>query len=512
MGKYPGHIDASEITKPIEDSADFIVVGTGAGGGITGWVLTQMGYSVIFVEAGPYMTAEDFRDDVYTSLINLAKDHGATSMMGRAIVTYMQGRCVGGSPLINSAIVWRTPEEVVDEWAEKFGTGEVINNKSLEYAFEKIEKLLNIHPIEEEILGENNKLFREACEKMGYQHRVIRRNTRGCHGSNRCVQGCPFKAKLSPDITFIPWSLEKGARVYSNCKVTKVLSSRKRATGVEVEFHRREKERTIKIKSKFFAKKGVVLAAGAVDTPYLIKKSKLTGDSKGVGKYFMAHPGVGIGGIFDREINISFGPSQGYESPHFRKSHGFKMETIGLPIELLSARTPGFGPQFIRRIENYNYVAVWDSYVKSEATGEIVPTIFGPIPRYEPTRRDTEILIFAIKKMAEMMFEVGAKLVFPGIFGIPEEITKDQLHLIDQADPDPRNLLLYASHLFGGARIGKDPKISVVNTDFQVHGVKGLYVTDASVLPTNLGVNPQHTIMGVAMLGAERIGEKAKSG
>ena len=509
MGKYKNHIDAADVTKQIEDSADFIVVGTGAGGGIAGWILTQMGYEVIFVEAGPYKTAEDFSDDVYSSLLNLAKDAGATSMMGRAIVTYMQGSCVGGSPLINSAIVWRTPEDVVEEWHRDFGIGDVINMKNLEYAFEKIEKWLNIHPIEEEILGENNKLFREACEKMGYQHRVIRRNTRGCHGSNRCVQGCPFKAKLSPDITFIPWSLEKGARLYSNCKVTRVLSKSRRATGVEVIFKERGNPNYQPIKSRFFARKGVVLAAGAIDTPYIIKKSKLTGDSKAAGKFFMAHPGVGIGGIFDREINISFGPSQGYESPHFRKSHGFKMETIGLPIELLSARTPGFGPEFIRRIENYNYVAVWDSYVRSEAVGKIQSTLWGPVPKYEPTRRDAEILIFAVKKMAEMMFEVGAKVVFPGIFGIPEEITKDQINLIDRAKPDPRNFLLYASHLFGGARIGIDPKTSVVDTSFQVHGTENLFVTDASVLPTNLGVNPQHTVMGVALIGAERIGENA---
>ncbi len=510
MGKFKNHIDAADISKYREDSADFVVVGTGAGGGIAGWVLTEMGYEVIWVEAGPYMTAEDFRDDVYTSMLNLAKDAGATSMMGRAIVTYLQGSCVGGSPLINSAIVWRTPEEVVDEWAEKFGTGNVINNRTLEYAFEKIEKLLNIHPIEEEILGGNNLLFKEACEKMGYESRVIRRNTRGCHGSNRCVQGCPFKAKLSPDVTFVPWSLEKGARVYSNCRVVKIISKNRKATGVEVVFKERGKENYRPVKGRIYARRGVILAAGAIDTPHLIRKSRLQGDSKAVGKFFMAHPGVGIGGIFDREINISLGPSQGYESPHFRKGHHFKMETIGLPIELLSARTPGFGREFMKRIENYNYVAVWDSYVKSEAHGQVMSTIFGPVPKYEPTKRDTEILIFAIKKMAEMMFEVGAKVVFPGIYGIPEEITKDQLNLIDEAEPDPRNLLLYASHLFGGARMGVDPRISVVDLNFKVHGVENLFVTDASVFPTNLGVNPQHTVMAVSMIGAERIGESAR--
>ncbi len=44
--------------------------------------------------------------------------------------------------------------------------------------------------------------------------------------------------------------------------------------------------------------------------------------------------------------------------------------------------------------------------------------------------------------------------------------------------------------------MGKDPETSVTDARGRVHGVEGLVVADASVIPTNLGVNPQHTIMG----------------
>jgi choline dehydrogenase-like flavoprotein len=50
-----------------------------------------------------------------------------------------------------------------------------------------------------------------------------------------------------------------------------------------------------------------------------------------------------------------------------------------------------------------------------------------------------------------------------------------------------------------------------VDLDLAVHGVRGLWVVDASIFPTTLGVNPQHTIMAVAMLAAERIAERAPS-
>ena len=50
----------------------------------------------------------------------------------------------------------------------------------------------------------------------------------------------------------------------------------------------------------------------------------------------------------------------------------------------------------------------------------------------------------------------------------------------------------------GTARMAADPGRSVVDPSGQVHGVAGLYVADASVLPTALGVNPMVTIMAVA--------------
>jgi choline dehydrogenase-like flavoprotein len=46
-----------------------------------------------------------------------------------------------------------------------------------------------------------------------------------------------------------------------------------------------------------------------------------------------------------------------------------------------------------------------------------------------------------------------------------------------------------------------------VGTDFQVHGLRGLFVVDPSIFPTNIGVNPQHTIMAIAMLAGERIAQ-----
>ena len=64
---------------------------------------------------------------------------------------------------------------------------------------------------------------------------------------------------------------------------------------------------------------------------------------------------------------------------------------------------------------------------------------------------------------------------------------------------------MVATHLFGTCRAGRDPRSSVVDPRLKVHGIDGLYVMDSSVFPTNTGVNPQHAIMAVATVAAQRL-------
>ena len=59
--------------------------------------------------------------------------------------------------------------------------------------------------------------------------------------------------------------------------------------------------------------------------------------------------------------------------------------------------------------------------------------------------------------------------------------------------------------------MGTDKKTSVVNSECRSHEIKNLYICDASVFPTPLGVNPQLTVMTIASLAAKKIIEKRNS-
>jgi choline dehydrogenase-like flavoprotein len=148
--------------------------------------------------------------------------------------------------------------------------------------------------------------------------------------------------------------------------------------------------------------------------------------------------------------------------------------------------------------------------VRARAHGAVRPGRGGAgVIRYDPTNEDVRVLKDGVQALTEMMFAAGAREVLPGVHGLPERIrTVDELRPLHALPDDPRRFHCIASHLFGTATLGADPRTSVVAPDGQSHEVPGLYVVDSSCFPTNLGVNPQHTIAAVAWLMAERIAER----
>jgi choline dehydrogenase-like flavoprotein len=130
--------------------------------------------------------------------------------------------------------------------------------------------------------------------------------------------------------------------------------------------------------------------------------------------------------------------------------------------------------------------------------------------RFTPTAEDMHTVRKAIATISRLLLDAGAREVWTGVFGLPGALTSpDQVRLLEEGPLEPRAYAFIATHLFGAARIGPDPRASAVGLDFQAHEARGLYVIDSSLFPTNLGVNPQHSIMAIARLAATRAAEEA---
>jgi hypothetical protein len=251
----------------------------------------------------------------------------------------------------------------------------------------------------------------------------------------------------------------------------------------------------------------VIVSAGAIYTPVLLWNSGLR---RAVGENFQAHPGAAVVGRFDRAVGMGFGATQAYEVP-FRE-RGFKVESLAMPPELLATRLPGAGSDWQEQLSRLDHFAQFAAIQRMSARGRVRPGFFGMVDvRYELQPEDVERLKQSVALMVRMMFAAGAVEVYPGVACAAERMTAPEQAdaLLDRA-VQRKDFHLVASHHFGTAAAGSDPARSVVSPDLQSHEVQGLYVMDASVLPTNLGVNPQHSIMALVFHAAERLANRSR--
>ena len=479
----------------VDREADVIVVGTGAGGATVARGLARAGVGVLLVEEGPDLRHRPSEPSALAAMTERFRDFGATvAMGGGAVIPLIQGALVGGSTAINSAIWWRLPERVHAEWiAEDPKLAGALAYRAIDDAAAEMERAISVRPVEARVQGENNRLLERATRALGVEGHVIRRAEADCEGTGRCMLGCPSRKRQGMDVSFVPDALAKGAELLPRARVLRVRIRAGRAEGVDVD---------VSGKRAFVrARRGVVLAAGALHTPFLLAKSGLGG---AVGSRFTAHPGFSVGGIFDTPVRPGAGATQGYESTHLG-SLGMKVEALGLPRALAAARLPGAGKALRALVDELDHLAVWGCLLRPSRHGAVKTGFFGgPRATIPLDRGDLERALVGVKHLAALMFAAGARRVLPGIVGAPKVIERlDELDAVREISAP--QLSWVATHLFGGAVLGTDASRAVVGPDFAVHGLTGLFVADASVVPTSLGVNPQGTIMSLAHVAASRI-------
>jgi choline dehydrogenase-like flavoprotein len=497
-----GFLDASAVGLQAEQ-VDYVVVGSGAGGGAAARTLADAGASVVVLEEGPYVPEGQtrlFRDAAPV----LFRNQGKQAAFGRATTPILQGCCVGGTTFINSAIIWRLPEKIWKAWDQNFGLGEALSHEALEKAYVQLEADMKVRPVAEGLTSNRQDLLlRQGAVKVGLEGRFLHRSEDGCQGTARCLFGCPHRAKQSTTVNYLRRATEKGCQVFAHARVERLVFEGGRAVGVRGRVAGKGAHAGEPFTVR--AKKAVIVAASVVQSSNLLRRSGLKNPE--LGEHFMAHPGTSVMAVFPDPVNMWSGASQGYEVLGLRDTLGIKLESINVPPEVVAARLPGAGARFMGALDKLGRLAATAVAIRADAQGTIRPSwLFGDKINYELTTGDLERARMGVKRVAEIHFEAGAQEVYLGIAGIPEVVTSiDQLRCLDNASTDPRAYTMIATHLFGGCIAGKDPRKSVVDPNLKVHGVDGLYVMDASVFPTNTGVNPQHSIMAIATVAATRL-------
>ncbi len=490
------HTDGRDVRRALCAEAEVVIVGSGPAGASVARACALAGLSVVVLEEGH--EAGPFSKSGFQAMAALYRDLGTSVAFGPSVMPFLQGRAVGGTSVINGAINWKLPRDVYEGWVrDDAALADALPFEAIARAEEEVEQRLHVRPTDERIAGPKNLLLAKGAEALGLEHRPIRRNVRDCEGTGRCLQGCPTGAKLSVDKTYLPDAVARGARVFAGITVEQVRTERGRAVAV---LGRAAAGGRVSVR----ARRAVVLAASAIQTPMLLRQSGLTRGPVGDG--LMAHPGLSVTGLFDEPVNNHLGATQGHEVIGLRRE-GIKVEALGFDRSILASRVPGVGRQFARNLERLDRYAVWGAALRAQAKGSVRSVGGRALVRYALTQEDLMKARRAVRVLVELQLAAGAREVYPELSGAPHVVTgRAQAAELEARGPlSAGAYTMSMTHLFGTARLGSDPSRSVVGLDFQHHDVRGLYVADSSVFPSNTGVNPQIAIMALAQLCAERV-------
>jgi choline dehydrogenase-like flavoprotein len=185
------------------------------------------------------------------------------------------------------------------------------------------------------------------------------------------------------------------------------------------------------------------------------------------------------------------------------------LEGIFTPPGPLIASLPGVGHVLKDLAARYRHLSAFGVMASDTTRGRVFRNLPGcpPLIYYSLNARDAATIKYGVARLTEVYLAAGAKRVYTGNCRVPTVDSAASLAEFESVEAVPDDYDVMAFHPVGTCRMGLDPSKSVVGPDLGVHGVSGLYVMDASVIPDSLGVNPQITIMALALRGGRRLAE-----
>lgn len=462
---------------------NYLIIGSGAAGGTIFKELIDRGIDCLVVEEGEWLETKDFKTNFLDSLSSLWVDAGYQFSSGTSIIPMLQGKGIGGSTLINGAIMQKIEKNYISKLKEIFRNDEVFNYDKLLLLQEEIVRLFNIKKNISHVIP--NSKIENICKSLSWKADSQLRSAPNCKFSENCLNGCPNNAKLTIQNTI--FNKKKHKNVLEKTKVKQLIIKNSKTEFALCESNNQE----FLIKAK-----KIILCAGSIGSPKLLLKSKLK--NKNIGKNFRCHLSSSVTGEMQNNKNEVDRLPMGYQIITNNKKVGtFFSQSV--PKEITVSRLPFYGKELLKSYAKLNNYSNWVSSVPSSSQGVVSLDIFGNSKiKFSISKEDIEKIIISSIEIAKFLFLLGAKRVFMPFKNGNICTSIDQLEEIKNKNLSPKDLVIASSHLFGSCSPSTNPRESVIGKDFRVKDIENLYVIDSSSLPLPTSYNPQLTIMVIA--------------
>lgn len=530
-----------------QEIADVLVIGSGAAGAALTKRLTDLGAKVICLEQGGWIKPSDYPSSrpnwevqLHRGAFNFSPnvrqrwEDYPVKETGTHPPDVLMFNAVGGSthhwathfPRFHpSDFRVRTLDGVAEDWPIRY--------QDLERYYDLNDQEMGVaglagdpanpprakRPTPPLPIGKLGETIGRGFNKLGWywwvsDNAIVSReyqNRPACELHGKCMFGCPIGAKASTDVTYWPKAIHGGAVVKPWSRVREITVDKAgRARGV-VYYDRQGTlhEQRARI---------IIVSCNGIGTPRLLLNSKsnlfpngLANSSGLVGKHFMLHPFRFLEGVFKEPLDGHEGPfAIPAMSQHFYETDPNRGFLRGYTFLLERS----FGPLHHAWGSFSNHPVAWGvnhhRMMKQRFPHLIRVTVMGEDLPEENNRVEIDLelkdssgipaprVVYGYSQNSLKMLEHGAQMA------------RQALEAAGAVEVLDSGVIQPAFHLLGTARMGTDPKKSVVDPHHRAHDVRNLYVVDGSSFVTSAAVNPTSTIGALALRAADGIWENRR--
>jgi len=507
-------VQGEQITRPLVGRTHTAVIGTGSGGGVVAALLAEAGVETTVIEEGGYFRAADFTqryDEMYPRLYRSS----GTQLSDDGMINVLQGSCFGGSTVINTSDCVPTPPEVYAHWHKLLGITE-INEEALAESQARVFKTLEVNKITGDGVNENNRLIETGAAKLGHSTDTFDHNRVGCRNSGYCLIGCSYDVKQGTHLTYLPRADRAGATIYTDVRVDRL----ERLPLGRIRVHGSVIERGPRIARVVFQldAERVVLAAGAVHSPAILRRSRLHRGLPQLGRNVSLQPQMLVLAGFDdsRSLIPWRGIPQAVYCADFDDNSaahglgGYRLEGVYGSVAHMASDLAGFGAAHKETMTEADRIGAGLVLVPDQPSGRMNWDFsprrgFQAKIKYKTTGEWKRRLRAGLKLAAEVYFAAGARWVSFASEIFPRLESPDELGRLDSFPVKPGVTSLISAHVQGTCRMGLGPGTSVVDQQHRLHTQPNIYVVDASVMPTSSSTHTMIPVMTMADRAAHRM-------